>query len=63
MMTITVTTDEGEQQITTIDDYDPERAVEAHGYALNNASYSVEKGVKEKQEELEQRIEELEGLL
>jgi len=63
MMTITVTTDEGEQQITAIDDYDPERAVEAHGYDPNNVSYSVEKGMKEKQDELEQRIEDLESLL
>jgi len=62
MITIIITDVDGGETITAINQ-SADRALEAHGYDPNNVSYSVEKGIGERQDELEQRIEELESLL
>jgi len=62
MITIIIDEVDGGETITAINQ-SVDRALEAHGYDPNNVSYSVEKGIEERQDELEQRIGELESLL
>jgi len=65
MAVINITTDSGEQhQITTTENVtDPDTIIEAHGFDASSVEYTVTKGTDDRLDDLEDRIEELEGLL